>query len=204
MSTQNEDLIAETKPKPFCIIPARKGSKRIKGKNKRLLNGRPLVDYAIKAAIDSGVFGMTVVSSDDMDILEWTYQYFHDADIHPNKRPKSLCGDNVELKVVVRFLAMAYRVGDVICLLQPTNPLITAQQIRDAYNVFKERGANYLIGMYGGKDLGFHFLKTMMFLKEYDKNFYGTNWIPYEMNGIDIDTEEDWIEAERLINEQGS
>ncbi len=201
MSTK-DDLFEETKPKPFCIIPARGGSKRIKNKNKKLLNGKPLVDYAIRAAIGSKVFGMIVVSSDDMDILEWTYQYFHDYSIHPNKRPDTLCGDDVPIKVIVRFLAVAYRVGDVICLLQPTNPLITAKQIRDAYKVFKDRKANYLIGMHKGKDIGFHFMKTVTFLKEYDKDFYGTDWIPYEMEGIDIDTMKDWERAEKIIKER--
>jgi len=59
-----------------------------------------------------------------------------------------------------------------------------------------------VIGMCNGKDVGFHFLKTLSFLNEYDRDFYGTNWIPYEMEGVDIDTEEDWGQVERLLGER--
>ena len=35
--------------KVLAVIPARKGSKRIKNKNLLLLNGKPLIYYTIKA-----------------------------------------------------------------------------------------------------------------------------------------------------------
>ena len=39
--------------KPICIIPARGGSKGVKGKNIRKLNGRPIISYAIEKAVNS-------------------------------------------------------------------------------------------------------------------------------------------------------
>ena len=198
----NSTLIDDTKveiTRPMCIIPARKGSKRLKNKNKLLLNGKPLVSYALEAAIESKLFQMIVVSSDDMDILEIAFSHFLTEIVQPNKRPKVLCGDKVPVKVVVRFISQIYRSPEVLCLIQPTNPLITAKQIRKAYKVFKKKDANYLIGVCKGKDIGFHFMKRDVFLREYDKDFYGTNWIPFEMKGVDIDTIEDFKEAERLL-----
>ena len=38
--------------KPICIIPARAGSKGVKGKNIRKLNGKPLISYAIESALN--------------------------------------------------------------------------------------------------------------------------------------------------------
>ena len=201
MKTEAE-LIADTIPKPIltCIIPARGGSKRIKHKNKRLLNGRPLVDYALKAAVDSKLFSLIIVSSDDTDILAHAYSYFGTQIVQPHKRPNTLCGDNIPIKVVVRYCLQVYQTHEDNCLIQPTNPLITAQQIKDSYMRFCNDKLNYLIGMCGDKDIGFHWFKKSAFLSEYDKDFYGEGWKPFEMKGVDIDTEEDWLGAERLLN----
>ncbi len=203
MTLSEQEMLDATKPQPMmCIIPARRNSKRIKGKNKRLFIGRPLFDYALKAAIDSDLFQLIVVSSDDTDILAHTYSYFHTDIVQPHKRPKTLCGDDVPIRVVVRYCIQAYKALDNICLIQPTNPFITAGQIKEAWRVFKDKKPNYLIGMCNGKDIGFHIFNKISFLTEYDSNFYGTNWIPFEMNGVDIDTEEDFLMAQKLIEER--
>ena len=54
--------------KSVCIIPARGGSKRIPRKNILPLNGKPLISYSIRAAIDSGVFDEVIVSTEDKEI----------------------------------------------------------------------------------------------------------------------------------------
>ena len=46
------------------MIPARIGSKRIRKKNLRLLNGKPLISYIIEAAKDSGVFSIIYLNSE--------------------------------------------------------------------------------------------------------------------------------------------
>jgi len=47
-----------------ALIPARRGSKRVPGKNVRLLNGHPTLAYTIVPALDSGVFDSVIVSTD--------------------------------------------------------------------------------------------------------------------------------------------
>ncbi|MBJ7549968.1 cytidylyltransferase domain-containing protein [Marinomonas ostreistagni] len=56
--------------KTICIIPARGGSKGLPGKNIRVLAGKPLIHWPIKAAIASGVIDDVFVSTDDPDIAE--------------------------------------------------------------------------------------------------------------------------------------
>lgn len=51
-------------PSVIALIPARSGSKRVTGKNIRLLNGHPLLGYTIAAARQSEVFSTIVVSTD--------------------------------------------------------------------------------------------------------------------------------------------
>ena len=48
----------------IAIIPARKGSKRIKNKNIKLFFGKPIIYWSIKAAKDSKLFDKIIVSTD--------------------------------------------------------------------------------------------------------------------------------------------
>ena len=50
--------------KNLAIIPARSGSKGLKDKNIKLLNGNPLMAYSIEAALESGKFDEVMVSTD--------------------------------------------------------------------------------------------------------------------------------------------
>ena len=54
--------------KVVAVIPARGGSVSIPKKNIKPLLGRPLIDWVIRAALDSGVFSEIYVSTDDNEI----------------------------------------------------------------------------------------------------------------------------------------
>jgi CMP-N-acetylneuraminic acid synthetase len=48
----------------FAMIPARMGSERLRMKNLALINGKPLISYALDAAKGAGVFDKVVLNSD--------------------------------------------------------------------------------------------------------------------------------------------
>ena len=48
----------------LAIIPARSGSKGLKDKNIKLLNGKPLIAYSIEAAKKSEIYSHILVSTD--------------------------------------------------------------------------------------------------------------------------------------------
>jgi len=54
-----------SKPIIYAMIPARIGSTRLKMNNLALINGKPLIYYAIQAAKDSGVFDKIVLNSEN-------------------------------------------------------------------------------------------------------------------------------------------
>jgi len=56
--------------KTIGIILARGGSKRVPGKNKKLLHGKPLVAWSVHSALKSGAFDVLIVSTDDLEIKE--------------------------------------------------------------------------------------------------------------------------------------
>ena len=63
MLTSNPDLLIH--------IPARAGSKRVPRKNLRLINGRPMISYAIQAALDSDITSSIFVNTDSPDIADY-------------------------------------------------------------------------------------------------------------------------------------
>ena len=52
----------------LAVIPARGGSKRIHRKNIRFMSGLPLIQWAIRTALDSRQFDRVIVSTDDPEI----------------------------------------------------------------------------------------------------------------------------------------
>ena len=63
------------KNKILAIIPARSGSKGLKDKNIKLLNGKPLIAYTIEAAVKSEVFEDVIVSTDSEKYKEISEEY---------------------------------------------------------------------------------------------------------------------------------
>ena len=89
-----------------AFIPARGGSKRIPRKNIVDFHGRPLIAWAIKAAIESGVFAHVVVSTDDEEIAEVAKS--EGAEV-PFSRPAELSGDDVATAPVVEHALADFR-----------------------------------------------------------------------------------------------
>ena len=52
----------------IAIIPARGGSKRIKNKNIKSFNKRPIIYWSIKTAINSKIFNKVIVSTDNLKL----------------------------------------------------------------------------------------------------------------------------------------
>ncbi|QKI89568.1 cytidylyltransferase domain-containing protein [Thiomicrorhabdus xiamenensis] len=127
--------------KSIAFIPARGGSKRFPKKNIALLNGKPLVAWTIEAAIESGVFDKIVVSSDDPEILRVAKEYGRDR-VSLHQRSDALSGDKITApQVLGQLLLELAEEGENFaqcCLLLPTCPFRSAQDIRDAHQLLTE------------------------------------------------------------------
>ncbi|NEP42096.1 MAG: acylneuraminate cytidylyltransferase family protein, partial [Okeania sp. SIO2H7] len=136
----------KTLDRPLCIIPARGGSKRLPRKNIAVLAGKPLLAYAIEAAIESNVFEQVCVSSEDEEILEIASVYGADL---PLRRPQELSTDRSQVKQVCTYLLEELtakgRIYNEFAVLLATSPLRTAEDIKAAYELFKNENANYVI-----------------------------------------------------------
>ena len=134
--------------KNIAIIPARSGSKGLPDKNIRMVNGKPLMAYTIEAALESGCFDTVHVSTDSERYAEIARQYGADV---PFLRSEALAGDTSSTWTVVSEVLERYAsIGhcfDTFMILQPTSPLRTAQNIREAFNVFKDKNATSVISV---------------------------------------------------------
>lgn len=121
----------------LAVIPARGGSKRLPGKNIKELAGKPLIQWTIDAALESGVFDRVCVSTDSEEIATVAIQ--HGAEV-PFMRPEELASDtSTTATALAHFIESFERREscsvDYVCLLQPTSPLRTAEDIRNAHTL---------------------------------------------------------------------
>ncbi len=130
--------------KTLAIIPARGGSKGVPGKNKALINGKPLICYTIETALEASGIDHLVVSSDDPDILKIAEGY---KEVLVHDRAKELASDTSPITDTIRKLADTYP-SDVIMLLQPTSPIREPHQIEQAIALLeKNKQANSVISV---------------------------------------------------------
>ncbi len=110
--------------KRLCIIPARGGSKRLPGKNIKLLNGKPLIFYTLDAVITSQVFDKIIFTSDNDEILDKVKLNYSIGKLSVIKRPNNLASDTSKvIDTVMYFLDEEY---DQTWLTLPTSPLKTS------------------------------------------------------------------------------
>ena len=124
-------------PTAVAFIPARRGSKRIPGKNVRLLNGHPMLAYTIAAALESGVFERVIVSTDSEEIAEIARHYGADVPFLRLAQHGSDTSPDIEwLEHALTQLKGQGQTWDCFALLRPTSPFRTAGTIRRAWATF--------------------------------------------------------------------
>jgi len=123
------------------IIPAKGGSTRLPNKNMALINGRPMIDYAIDDALASKRAQAIYVSTDSDAIA----LHSESRSIPVIRRPQSLGGE-VPIIEVYRHAIAAIPEGhkiSVVVGLQPDHPDRTVS-IDDAIAAFERAGADVL------------------------------------------------------------
>jgi|CXWL01.1.fsa_nt_gi CMP-N-acetylneuraminic acid synthetase len=126
--------------KIIAMIPARRGSTRLKAKNLALLNGRPLVSYAIEAAKAAGVFDRVVLNSED-DIFAGIAK---ECGAEFYKRPADLASSTAKSDTVVNDFILK-NPCDIVAWVNSTSPLQTGGEIRSVAEYFLKENLDSLI-----------------------------------------------------------
>ena len=124
--------------RPLVVIPARGGSKGLPGKNIKLLNKKPLIQYTIEAAREVFDDKSIYVSTDDDEILKTVecigLKVFF-------KRPEKLATDTANSRDVLLHAIDFFKnkngfEPDCIILLQPTSPFRNSLHIKEALKLY--------------------------------------------------------------------
>lgn len=125
--------------KKIAIIPARGGSKRIPRKNIKEFNGKPIIAYSIKAALDSGLFDEVMVTTDDIEIAEIAISYGANV---PFMRSKETANDYATTTEAVIEVLECYKnmqtEFDVVCCIYATAPFVTSTRIVEAFDLMQK------------------------------------------------------------------
>jgi CMP-N-acetylneuraminic acid synthetase len=131
------------KNKILAVIPARGGSKGIPGKNLVHLNGSPLINWTIEAAIKSKFINKVVVSTDSDEIAD--ISLLAGAEV-PFIRPEELSTDSASsmsvIKHAVNFFSCQGEMYDLVVMLQPTSPLRNSVDIDKAIEIYLKYDRN--------------------------------------------------------------
>lgn len=122
----------------LAIIPARGGSKGIPRKNIKLLRGKPLIYYTIKAALACKKIDRVVVSTEDKEIAKISLKLGAEV---PCLRPKQLAGDKAPTLPVLQHMVDYLKNKEkykpyAVLTLQPTSPLRTKKHLAEAISLF--------------------------------------------------------------------
>ena len=125
----------------------RSGSKGVKNKNLKLINNKPLMYYTINQAIKSKLFENIVVSTNSKKILKKAKYYGAEGWF---LRPKKLSSDFSPKVPVIKHALLEsekyYKKNfDIIIDLDVSSPLRSVVDIKNAYEYFIKKKADFLI-----------------------------------------------------------
>ena len=132
----------------LAVIPARGGSKRLPGKNIRMLGDKPLIVWSIDAAKGIPEICDILVSTDSSEIAEICKE---SGVLVPWLRPAELATDTASsVDVAIHALdwyESEHGTVDGLLLLQPTSPFRTKETICIGIALFAKHGHSSVVGV---------------------------------------------------------
>lgn len=123
----------------IAIIPARGGSKRIPRKNIKDFLGKPIIAYPIEVALNSKLFDVVMVSTDDEEIADVARKYGAEV---PFMRSEENGSDYASTFEVLEEVLSSYqeqgKTWDMGCCIYPTAPFISVSELDKGFKKLKE------------------------------------------------------------------
>ena len=114
-----------------AVIPLRRGSKGLPGKNIRLLADKPLYMHSVDVALEAGAQRI-IISTDISDVLSSALP----PRVQVIERPSDLCGEEVPMAPVLLHALQVAACEGAVVLLQATSPLRKVADVLSALDVF--------------------------------------------------------------------
>jgi len=138
-----------------ALIPARKGSKSVINKNRRIVWGKPLLAHSIEMA---SVLGITpFVSTDCRKLTELSHAFGAVVIPRPEEISQDKSTDYEWLVHAIKWLKLPK--DETILFLRPTTPIRDVQVMRDAINHFKLHTASSLRSAHPANESPFKYFR---------------------------------------------
>ena len=126
----------------ICIIPARKGSTRIKNKNIKKINNTHIISLVIKLAINSKLFNKVIVSTDCKNIAKIARK---SGALVPFLRNKKLSDNYTPMYEVLLDTIKKIKIKErYIFCIYPTSVMTKISDLKNAFKLIKKRKADFL------------------------------------------------------------
>lgn len=186
----------------LVIIPARGGSKRLIGKNKVILKGKPLFIYSFEAAKNLDLITRIIVSTDDKEIqnicIKNQIEYL---DRNPLLSLDYAAKQDVIVDVCKELWEKEFYKPEIVISLQANSPQVTSEVLKKGLDTFeKSKGKNgwkeIICINNNGEQNGA--IRIMSYRSVFQRTL-STYVTTYKSELVDIHTQEDLDIAERLI-----
>jgi len=156
----------------IAIIPARSGSKSIKNKNLKKINGKSLLTLAIEISKKIKKINKIFVSTDSYKIANEAIKNNIEVPFLRSKiNAKDYSSISKVLIEVIKKLKKKYKLNyNIVLLIEPTSPLRTIQNIEGAIKKFLKNNYNALWTI-SQTNKDYHPLKQLV-IKKNNINFY--------------------------------
>jgi CMP-N-acetylneuraminic acid synthetase len=132
-------MIGSTNSQPFRIVallPMKANSVRVKGKNFRDFCGKPLFRWILDTLLQVEEVDQIIINTDARHILAENGLVDTDRITIRDRKPE-ICGDHVSMNLVLAD-DVANVEADLYLMTHTTNPLMSADTLRNAIATFKE------------------------------------------------------------------
>lgn len=123
------------KKKIVALLPMKANSDRVKGKNFREFNGKPLFRWTLDTLIAVKEIDQIIINTDAREILEEN-DLIESNRIVIRDRKKEICGDRVSMNRIIEDDVNNVD-ADIYLMTHTTNPLLTANTVKGALSSFQ-------------------------------------------------------------------
>lgn len=128
----------------IAIIPARGGSKRIKNKNVKIFDKKPIIELTFKILKKSKIFNLIILSSDSPRICKLGKKIGFDLILLRNK---NLAKDTTDTKSVIKQVIIdvskKIKVKNVCCVY-PCNPFLQINDLKKCLQILKKNNSKFI------------------------------------------------------------
>ena len=129
-----------TKQKIVALLPMKANSERVKGKNFKIFNGKPLFRWTLDTLLAIKEIDQVVINTDARDILAENGLVETDR-IVIRDRKSEICGDMISMNLVIEDDVNNIE-SDIYLMTHTTNPLMTADTVGSALQAFQVKNNN--------------------------------------------------------------